>query len=179
MNEHLQWAQDSRLILLTAHRRENLGDLMRNMFGALKRVDQEVPDIKVIYPVHKKPLVREIADEVFAGTDRIKMIEPLNMVDFHNFMARSYLVLTDSGGIQEEAPSLGKPVMVMRDTTERPEALEAGTVELVGTDRSKIVDGVSRLIDDDDLYSERCSRLNPYGDGKASERIVEALRSIL
>ncbi len=174
-NEHLKWAQDSRLILLTAHRRENLGDLMRNMFGALKRVVQEFPDIKVIYPVHKNPLVREIADEVFAGTDRIKMIEPLNMVDFHNFMARSYLVLTDSGGIQEEAPSLGKPVLVMRNTTERPEGIEAGTIKLVGTQEDRIYLEIKKLLSDEKAYEEMSRAVNPYGDGKASERIVRIL----
>lgn len=174
-NEHLKWAQDSRLILLTAHRRENLGDLMKNMFGALKRVVQEFPDIKVIYPVHKNPLVREIADEVFAGTDRIKMIEPLNMVDFHNFMARSYLVLTDSGGIQEEAPSLGKPVLVMRNTTERPEGIEAGTIKLVGTQEDRIYPEIKKLLSDEKAYEEMSRAVNPYGDGKASERIVRIL----
>ena len=171
----MKWAQDSRLILLTAHRRENLGDLMRNMFGALKRVVQEFPDIKVIYPVHKNPLVREIADEVFAGTDRIKMIEPLNMVDFHNFMARSYLVLTDSGGIQEEAPSLGKPVLVMRNTTERPEGIEAGTIKLVGTQEDRIYLEIKKLLSDEKAYEEMSRAVNPYGDGKASERIVRIL----
>lgn len=174
-NEYLKWVQGSRLILLTAHRRENLGNLMRNMFGALKRIVQEFPDIKVIYPVHKNPLVREIADEMFAGIERIKMIEPLDMIDFHNFMARSYLVLTDSGGIQEEAPSLGKPVLVMRNTTERPEGIEAGTIKLVGTQEEMIYQETKKLLVDDKIYRKMSRAVNPYGDGRASERIVRIL----
>lgn len=175
-NGYLDWAKDSKLILLTAHRRENLGNLMRNMFGALKKVVQEYTDIKVIYPVHKNPLVREIADEVFAGVDRVKMIEPLNMIDFHNFMARSYLVLTDSGGIQEEAPSLGKPVLVMRDTTERPEGIRAGTIKLIGTKEEMIYLEIKKLLEDEEAYKKMSRAANPYGDGKASERIVNIIK---
>lgn len=175
-NENLDWCSDSRLILLTAHRRENLGEPMYHMFRAIRRVIEELPDIKVIYPVHKNPRVREIAREVLAGTDRIRLIEPLDVVDFHNFMARSYLILTDSGGIQEEAPSLGKPVLVMRDTTERPEGIEAGTLKLVGAAEETIYLEMKNLLTDDLSYQSMSMAVNPYGDGHASERIVCAIR---
>ncbi len=175
-NENLDWCRDSRLILLTAHRRENLGEPMVHMFRAIRRVMEELPDVKVIYPVHKNPRVREIAREVLSGTDRIRLIEPLDVVDFHNFMARSYLILTDSGGIQEEAPSLGKPVLVMRDTTERPEGIEAGTLKLVGTTEETIYHEMKKLLTDDTLYQSMSRAVNPYGDGHASERIVQAIQ---
>ena len=171
-----------RLVLVTGHRRENFGEVFRHICQALAELSAKYVDsVDFVYPMHLNPNVRGPIAETFGDNrlDNMFFIEPVDYLPFVYLMMSSHVILTDSGGIQEEAPSLGKPVMVMRDTTERPEALEAGTVELVGTDRRKIVDGVSRLIDDDDLYSERCSRLNPYGDGKASERIVEALRSIL
>ena len=173
---------ERRLVLVTGHRRENFGEGFRHICQALAELSAKYVDsVDFVYPMHLNPNVRGPIAETFGDNrlDNMFFIEPVDYLPFVYLMMSSHVILTDSGGIQEEAPSLGKPVMVMRDTTERPEALEAGTVELVGTDRRKIVDGVSRLIDDDDLYSERCSRLNPYGDGKASERIVEALRSIL
>ena len=171
-----------RLVLVTGHRRENFGEGFRHICQALAELSAKYVDsVDFVYPMHLNPNVRGPIAETFGDNrlDNMFFIEPVDYLPFVYLMMSSHVILTDSGGIQEEAPSLGKPVMVMRDTTERPEALEAGTVELVGTDRRMIVDGVSRLIDDDDMYSERCSRLNPYGDGKASERIVEALRSIL
>lgn len=174
-NENLDWCSDSRMILLTAHRRENLGEPMKHMFCAVKRVVEEYPDVKVIYPVHKNPKVRQTAQEVLAGIERIRLIEPLDVVDFHNFMAKSYLILTDSGGIQEEAPSLGKPVLVMRDTTERPEGIEAGTLKLVGTTEENIYCEMKRLLDDHIVYQTMSKAVNPYGDGHASERIVQAI----
>lgn len=174
-NENLDWCSDSRLILLTAHRRENLGEPMRHMFRAIRRVIEEHPDIKVIYPVHKNPKVREIAQETLAGVERIRLIEPLDVVDFHNFMARSYIILTDSGGIQEEAPALGKPVLVMRETTERPEGIEAGTLKLVGTTEETIYREMKKLLTDDMLYQRMSKAVNPYGDGHASESIVHAI----
>lgn len=172
----LEWAGDSRLILLTAHRRENLGKPMHAMFRAIRRVVEEHEDVKALYPIHMNPVVREAADEELSGCDRIRLTEPLEVLDCHNLMARSYLILTDSGGIQEEAPSLGKPVLVMRDTTERPEALEAGTVRLVGTDYGKIMTEVSALLDDQNHYEAMSHAVNPYGDGKACPRIVEKLK---
>lgn len=175
-NEHLEWSSDSRLVLLTAHRRENLGEPMGHMFRAIRRVIEELPDVKVIYPVHKNPKVRKIAQEILADTDRIRLIEPLDVVDFHNFMARSYIILTDSGGIQEEAPSLGKPVLVMRDTTERPEGIEAGTLKLVGTAEETIYREMKSLLTNEKLYQSMSRAVNPYGDGHASERIVHAIQ---
>lgn len=174
-HEHLDWCQDSRLILLTAHRRENLGEPMRHMFRAVKRIIKEYPDIKVVYPVHKNPKVRQAAREILAGEERIRLIEPLDVVDFHNFMAHSYIILTDSGGIQEEAPSLGKPVLVMRDTTERPEGIEAGTLKLVGTEEERIYREIKGLLEDEREYQCMSRAVNPYGDGHASERIVRAI----
>ena len=171
----LEWASDSRLIMLTAHRRENLGEPMHHMFRAIRRVMDEYPDVKAIYPIHMNPVVRQAAEEELGGCDRVRIIEPLDVLDFHNFLARSYLILTDSGGIQEEAPSLGKPVLVMRDTTERPEALDAGTVKLVGTNYDMIVNEVSALLDDEKAYEMMSKAVNPYGDGQACGRIVVKL----
>lgn len=174
----LAWAADSRLILLTAHRRENLGQPMRQMFRAILRIVKEHEDIKVIYPIHLNPVVREIAAEIFQGNDRIRLIEPLDVLDFHNFMANSYLILTDSGGIQEEAPSLGKPVLVMRDTTERPEGVEAGTLRLVGTDEKVIYREIKCLLNEEE-YGKMSRAVNPYGDGYASQRIADILEQVL
>lgn len=171
----LDWASDSRLVLITAHRRENLGAPMYAMFSAIKRVLDEHADIKAIYPIHMNPAVRHIADEIFGGNERIHIIEPLDVFDFHNFMNKSYLILTDSGGIQEEAPSLGKPVLVMRDTTERPEGIEAGTLKLTGTNEQSIYDMFSLLLDDKKTYLKMSKASNPYGDGKSSFRIAEIL----
>lgn len=168
----LDWAKDSRLILVTAHRRENLGEPMRCMFRAIRRVMEEHPDTKAIYPIHMNPKVREAAHAELDGFDRLLIIDPLEALDFHNFLAMSYLVLTDSGGIQEEAPSLGKPVLVMRDTTERPEGVAAGTLKLVGTDEDVIYREFSRLLSDDEEYAKMSHASNPYGDGHASERIA-------
>lgn len=171
----LEWAKGSRLIMITAHRRENLGEPMRHMFKAIRRVMDEHPDVKAIYPIHMNPVVREIADEFLGGDDRIHIIEPLDVLDFHNFLSRSYLILTDSGGIQEEAPSLGKPVLVMRDTTERPEGIAAGTLKLVGTEEETIYKEFSRLLSDKDEYEAMSKASNPYGDGHACERIADVL----
>ena len=173
----LDWASDSRLILLTAHRRENLGQPMRQMFRAIKRVVDEQKDLKVIYPIHMNPLVRQAADEVFGNDPRFHIIEPLDVLHFHNFMARSHLILTDSGGIQEEAPSLGKPVLVMRDTTERPEGVAAGTLKLVGTDEETIYQEMTRLLTDSAAYEAMSHASNPYGDGFASRRIADILEN--
>ena len=171
----LDWAKDSRLILITAHRRENLGEPMRHMFKAIRRVMDEHPDVKAIYPIHMNPAVREIADEFLGHDDRIHIIEPLDVLDFHNFMKRSYLILTDSGGIQEEAPSLGKPVLVMRDTTERPEGIAAGTLKLVGTEENVIYSEFSKLLNDEKAYAAMAHAENPYGDGRACGRIADVL----
>lgn len=171
----LEWAKGSRLIMITAHRRENLGEPMRHMFKAIRRVMDEHPDVKAIYPIHMNPVVREIADEFLGGDDRIHIIEPLDVLDFHNFLSRSYLILTDSGGIQEEAPSLGKPVLVMRDTTERPEGIAAGTLKLVGTEEETIYNEFSRLLSDKEEYDAMSKASNPYGDGHACERIADVL----
>ena len=174
-HECLEWASDSKLILITAHRRENLGEPMRNMFSAIKRIIDEHPDIKAIYPIHMNPVVRELANEILGDCERIRIIEPLEVLDFHNFMAKSYLILTDSGGIQEEAPSLGKPVLVMRDTTERPEGIEAGTLKLVGTDEDMIYNTFKLLLEDKAEYEKMSKANNPYGDGFASKRIADLL----
>lgn len=171
----LDWTGDSRLVLITAHRRENLGEPMRRMFRAIRRVMDERPDVKALYPIHMNPLVREAAHAELDGFDRLKLVEPMDVLNFHNFMARSYLVLTDSGGIQEEAPHLGKPVLVMRNTTERPEGVEAGTLRLVGTNERSIYDAFSELLDDSETYKAMSSASNPYGDGHASERIADVL----
>ncbi|RKJ20067.1 UDP-N-acetylglucosamine 2-epimerase (non-hydrolyzing) [bacterium D16-50] len=171
----LDWARGSRLILITAHRRENLGEPMRHMFCAIRRVCDEHADIKAIYPIHMNPAVRETANAVLGGDDRIHIIEPLEVMDFHNFLARAYLVLTDSGGIQEEAPSLGKPVLVMRDTTERPEGVDAGTLKLVGTDEETIYQSFKLLLENETEYQKMSQASNPYGDGYASVRIADVL----
>lgn len=173
----LDWAKGSRLILITAHRRENLGEPMHHMFRAIRRIMDEHPDLKAIYPIHMNPVVRRAADEELGGDDRIHIIEPLDVLDFHNFMKHSYLILTDSGGIQEEAPSLGKPVLVMRDTTERPEGIEAGTLKLVGTDEETIYREFRNLIENEEAYNEMAHASNPYGDGHACERIAKILNS--
>lgn len=171
----LDWAADSRLIIITAHRRENLGAPMHNMFRAIRRIMDEHPDVKAIYPIHMNPVVRQAAAEELGGCDRIHIIEPLDVLDFHNFMAKSYLILTDSGGIQEEAPSLGKPVLVMRDTTERPEGIAAGTLKLVGTDEETIYSEFNRMLTDETAYRAMAHAANPYGDGHACERIADLL----
>lgn len=171
----LEWAKGSRLILITAHRRENLGEPMHRMFRAIRRVMGEHPDTKAIYPIHMNPLVRKAAYEELDGFDRVHIIDPLEVLDFHNFLAASHLILTDSGGIQEEAPSLGKPVLVMRDTTERPEGVAAGTLKLVGTEEGTIYREFSRLLSDDEEYAAMSRASNPYGDGHASERIADVL----
>ena len=171
----LEWAKGSRLIMLTAHRRENLGEPMHHMFRAIRRIVDEHPDIKVIYPIHMNPVVRKAADEELGDDDRIHIIEPLDELDFHNFLARSYLILPDSGGIQEEAPSLGKPVLVMRDTTERPEGIAAGTLKLVGTSEETIYAEFKRLLEDEAAYEAMSRASNPYGDGHACEKIADAL----
>lgn len=171
----LEWAEGSRLIMITAHRRENLGEPMKHMFRAIKRVCDEHPDVKAIYPIHMNPVVRETADQILGGDDRIHIIEPLDVLDFHNFLSRSYLILTDSGGIQEEAPSLGKPVLVMRDTTERPEGIAAGTLKLVGTDEEVIYNHFKLLLEDKDEYEKMSKASNPYGDGFACKRIADIL----
>lgn len=176
---HLDWVGDSKLIMITAHRRENLGEPMRNMFKAIKRIMDEYPDIKAIYPIHKNPVVREIADEILGDSDRIKIIEPLDVLDFHNFLNKSYLIITDSGGIQEEAPSLGKPVLVMRDTTERPEGIKAKTLKLVGTDEEVIYNNFKLLLEDTEEYRLMSQANNPYGDGKASIKIADILEKTL
>lgn len=173
----LDWAKDSRLILITAHRRENLGAPMHHMFRAIRRVMEEHPDTKAIYPIHMNPLVRKAAHEELDGFDRLHIIDPLEVLDFHNFMSASYLILTDSGGIQEEAPGLGKPVLVMRDTTERPEGVEAGTLKLVGTNENVIYNEFSRLLSDRNAYLSMSQASNPFGDGFASKRIVSVLAS--
>lgn len=175
----LTWAADSRLILITAHRRENLGAPMEHMFRAIRRVMDRHPDVKAIYPIHMNPVVRKTARDILGDDDRIHLIEPLDVLDFHNFMARSYLILTDSGGIQEEAPSLGKPVLVMRDTTERPEGIDAGTLKLVGTQEETIYREFERLLDDEDAYAQMAKASNPYGDGFACRRIADVLSSRL
>ena len=171
----LEWAAGSRLILITAHRRENLGEPMHHMFRAIRRVMDEHPDVRAIYPIHMNPVVRRAADEELGGCDRIHIIEPLEVLDCHNIMAKSYMILTDSGGIQEEAPSLGKPVLVMRDTTERPEGIAAGTLRHVGTDEEVIYDNFRRLLEDKDAYNAMAHAANPYGDGLASRRIADIL----
>ena len=171
----LVWASDSRLILITAHRRENLGEPMKNMFRAIRRVMDEHTDVKAIYPIHMNPIVRKTADEFLGGDDRIHIIEPLDVLDFHNFLGRCFLVLTDSGGIQEEAPSLGKPVLVMRNTTERPEGIAAGTLKLVGTDEEVIYRSFKQLLEDNEEYARMSNACNPYGDGFACKRIADIL----
>lgn len=171
----LEWADGSRLIFITAHRRENLGDPMHNMFRAIRRVMEEHTDVKALYPIHMNPVVRKAADEELGGLDRVHICEPVEVFDCHNLMANSYMILTDSGGIQEEAPSLGKPVLVMRDTTERPEGVKAGTLKLVGTDEEVIYQSFKELLEDNDAYNMMAHAANPYGDGKACKRIADIL----
>ena len=172
---YLEWASGSRLIMLTAHRRESLGEPMRNMLRAIRKILEEYSDVRVIYPIHPNPAVREIARDVLCDCDGIRIVEPLDVIDFHNILARSYLILTDSGGIQEEAPSLGKPVLVMRDTTERPEGIRAGTLKLVGSDERTIYEEVKRLLEDKSAYEAMATASNPYGDGFASKRIADII----
>ena len=174
-HEVLEWIADSRMILLTAHRRENLGEPMKNIFRAVKRIVEEFDDVKVVYPIHLNPKIREIASEIFGKCDKIRLIEPLEVFDFHNFQNKSYIILSDSGGIQEEAPSLGKPVLVLRDTTERPEGIDAGTLKLAGTDEDKIYQLTKQLLIDDNMYQSMSHASNPYGDGHASEKIVDVI----
>lgn len=176
-HEQLEWAKDSRLIMLTAHRRENLGKPLENMFRAIKRIVDEHDDIKVIYPIHMNPAVRNTAKNILGDHEHIRIIEPLDVLDFHNFLNASYLILTDSGGIQEEAPSLGKPVLVMRDTTERPEGIKAGTLKLVGTEEESVYINFKNLIEDKELYNKMSNASNPYGDGFASKRIADILEN--
>ncbi|MFT7828721.1 non-hydrolyzing UDP-N-acetylglucosamine 2-epimerase [Priestia megaterium] len=166
---------DDRLILLTAHRRENLGEPMRNMFRAIKRIVEEHDDVQVVYPVHLNPVVRELADEVLGNDPRIQLIEPLEVVDFHNFASRAHIILTDSGGVQEEAPSLGVPVLVLRDTTERPEGIEAGTLKLAGVEEETIYSLAKELLTNEEEYARMSKASNPYGDGLASKRIADAI----
>lgn len=175
----LEWAKGCKLILITAHRRENLGEPMKHMFHAIRHVMDEHSDVKAIYPIHMNPVVRKIADEILREEERIHIIEPLEVLDFHNFLSRSFLVLTDSGGIQEEAPSLGKPVLVMRDTTERPEGIAAGTLKLVGTDEETIYNEFNKLLTDKDAYDAMSHASNPYGDGFACKRIADILEKTL
>lgn len=175
----LDWVGNSRLIMLTAHRRENLGQPLKNMFKAIKRIVDEHEDIKVIYPIHMNPLVRETANEILGNHERIRIIEPLEVLDFHNFLNKAHLILTDSGGIQEEAPSLGKPVLVMRDTTERPEGVAAGTLKLVGTDEDVIYENFKELLNNEVAYEKMSKASNPYGDGFASKRIADILEADL
>ena len=174
-HELFDWIGDDKFVLLTAHRRENLGEPMYNIFRAIKKIINENKDVKVIYPIHMNPKIREIANEVIGNEERIKIIEPLEVVDFHNFINKSYLILTDSGGIQEEAPSLGKPVLVLRNTTERPEGIEAGTLKLVGTDEEVIITETNILLNNKEEYNKMSEASNPYGDGTASEKIVDAI----
>ncbi|MCY3054732.1 MULTISPECIES: non-hydrolyzing UDP-N-acetylglucosamine 2-epimerase [Aerococcus] len=178
-NQYLDWAEDSKLVLLTAHRRENQGEPMEHMFRAIYRVLDQNSDVKIIFPIHFNPRVRELANKYFSDHERIKLIDPLDVFDFHNFMANSYLILTDSGGIQEEAPSLDVPVLVMRDTTERPEGIEAGTLKLVGVKEDSIFYYFDRLINDKVYYQKMKNAKNPYGDGKASQRIVKIIEEKL
>ena len=179
IHQELKWVGKSRLILITAHRRENLGEPMRNMFRAIRRVMDEHSDVKAIYPIHMNPVVRKMANDILGNDDRIHIIEPLDVIDFHNFQNKSYLILTDSGGIQEEAPSLGKPVLVMRDTTERPEGIAAGTLKLVGTTEEVIYREFTKLLDDSVAYNKMAQAANPYGDGHACERIADILEENL
>lgn len=174
-DEITKWASDSRLIVLTAHRRENLGEPMRHMFRAIKRVIEKYDDIKVVYPVHLNPVVVNTANEILGNCDKVKLIKPLEVLDFHNLLNKSYLILTDSGGIQEEAPSLGKPVVVLRDTTERPEGIAAGTLILAGTEEENIYAIIDGLLSNQEVYESMSKASNPYGDGRASERIVDAI----
>ena len=174
-DENLEWAKGSRLILLTAHRRENIGKPMEQIFTAINQITEKFPDVKVIYPVHLNPKVREIANAKFANNERVKLIEPLDVLEFHNYMEKAYLIMSDSGGVQEEAPSLGKPVLVLRDTTERPEGIKAGTLKLVGVETENIYNQCSELLTNKESYEKMAQAKNPYGDGFASKYIVDEL----
>ena len=174
-HEIFDWVGEDKMILVTAHRRENIGEPMRNIFRAIKRIADDFPDVKVVYPIHLNPEVRSIAREIFQNDEKIKLIEPLDVVDFHNFMEKAYFIMSDSGGIQEEAPSLGKPVLVLRNNTERPEGIEAGTLKLVGTEEDGVYNGARELLVDDEAYKKMSEAKNPYGDGNAAKRIVETL----
>lgn len=174
-DEVLEWVGNNKLILVTAHRRENQGIPMCGMFNAIKRIAEEYHNVKILFPTHKNPLVRELADNILGSQDNVKLIEPVNPIQFHNYMYRCYMILTDSGGVQEEAPSLGKPVLVMRDVTERPEGIEAGTLKLVGSNEEKIYSAAKKLLDDKDEYLKMSNSVNPYGDGHASEKIADSL----
>lgn len=174
-HEYLDWLEDKRLILLTAHRRENLGQPLVNIFKAIVRITEQFEDIKVLYPIHLNPLIRQTANEILKGNDRIKLVEPLDVLNFHNFIARSHIILTDSGGIQEEAPALGKPVLVLRDTTERPEGVQAGTLKVIGTNEDDIVSACVDLLTNDSMYQNMANAMNPYGDGTASKQIADIL----
>jgi len=175
----LEWCKGKKMVLVTAHRRENIGEPMRCMFQAIKQVLNEHSDVRAIFPVHLNPKVREICKDVFSIKDNIHIIEPLDVIDFHNFMNASYLILTDSGGIQEEAPSLDKPVLVMRNTTERPEAVQANAVKVIGTSKESVYKEFSRLLDDKDEYYRMSKAVNPYGDGRASKRIADVITHFL
>lgn len=176
-HKHLEWVADSKLIMITAHRRENIGVPMSNMFKAIRRIVEEYSDIKVIYPIHMNPVIRELANNILGNNKQIKIVEPLDVLDFHNFLAKSYLILTDSGGIQEEAPSLGKPVLVLRNTTERPEGIQAGTLKLVGTEEDVIYKNFKILLENKNEYEKMSKASNPYGDGQASVKIANILES--
>ena len=178
-NDLLKWAEGSRMILLTTHRRENIGEPMEHIFHAVKNIIEDFPDVKVIYPIHKNPKVRKIANEIFQNVERIQITEPFDVVAFHNVMSQSYLILTDSGGVQEEAPSLGKPVLVLRNTTERPEGIAAGTSKLTGISEADIYQQIRKLLIDKNAYERMSSAANPYGDGHASERITEIILQYL
>ncbi len=177
-NEDIEWAKGFRMILVTAHRRENLGIPMRNIFKAINKIVNDFPGVKVIYPVHLNPKVQSVAKEVLGSNDRVRLIRPLDVFDFHNYMKKAYIIMSDSGGVQEEAPALGKPVLVLRDTTERPEGMEAGTLKLVGTDAEKIYAEAANLLKDTKAYDAMAKAKNPYGDGYASERIVDAILGV-
>lgn len=177
-NDVLEWVANDRLVLLTAHRRENVGEPMRHIFRAIRRIVDENEDVKVVYPIHMNPVIRDIAQEILQGHNRIRIIDPLEVIDFHNFMNKAYMILTDSGGIQEEAPSLGKPVLVLRDTTERPEGIKAGTLKLAGTQEDNIYKMMKELLNNKEIYDIMSQARNPYGDGFASKRIVDIIESI-
>lgn len=177
-NEDLEWASGSRMILLTAHRRENLGAPMRHIFTAIRKIVNEFKDVKIIYPVHLNPKVQEVAREILGDNDRVRLIEPLDVLDFHNYMDRAYFIMSDSGGVQEEAPSLGKPVLVLRNVTERPEGVEAGTLKLVGTKEEDVYNNMKLLLTDEKEYKKMSNAVNPYGDGFASKRIVDAILDV-
>lgn len=178
-DQNIEWAKDSRLILLTSHRRENIGENMGHIFEAINAIVDEYPDVKVIYPLHKNPKVREIAYKYFKDNDRIRLIEALDVYHFHNYIQQCFLIMTDSGGVQEEAPSLGKPVLVLRENTERPEGVAAGTLKLVGVEKESVYNGVKELLDNCEIYSRMSKASNPYGDGNASKYIVDVLLKIM